>query len=173
MIYISFIIESFLAAILTQACISHKIDTSSGTIGRRYSRSDEIAIPFAITIDFDTLKQPYSVTLRERDTFKQIRAKVTRKCSLCSLQLSITSLSCFHRLMRSQLSFKVFLLVQLLGVNSVPNIQNLLNNKQPKNSNSFKLIGLFFFYSSCYSFNLFLAKSDDFLVFLLLKKKNK
>jgi len=65
-----------LSAILTQAGISHKTDTSSGTIGRRYSRSDEIAIPFAITIDFDTLKQPYTVTLRERDTFKQIRAKV-------------------------------------------------------------------------------------------------
>ena len=67
---------SFLAALLTQAAISHKTDTSSGTIGRRYSRSDEIAIPFAITVDFDTLKQPYTVTLRERDTFKQIRAKV-------------------------------------------------------------------------------------------------
>lgn len=65
-----------LAALLTQASISHKTDTSSGSIGRRYSRSDEIAIPFAITIDFDTLKQPYTVTLRERDTFKQVRAKV-------------------------------------------------------------------------------------------------
>jgi len=65
-----------LAALLTQASISHKTDTSSGTIGRRYARSDEIAIPFAITIDFDTLKQPYTVTLRDRDTFRQIRAKV-------------------------------------------------------------------------------------------------
>ncbi|CAF0851964.1 unnamed protein product [Adineta ricciae] len=65
-----------ISAILIQAGISHKIDTSSGTIGRRYSRSDEIAVPFAITIDFDTLKQPYSVTLRERDTFKQIRVKI-------------------------------------------------------------------------------------------------
>jgi glycyl-tRNA synthetase len=70
------LIKFILAAILTQAGISHKYDTSSGTIGRRYSRSDEIAIPFAITIDFDTLKQPYTVTLRERDTFRQIRAKV-------------------------------------------------------------------------------------------------
>jgi glycyl-tRNA synthetase len=65
-----------IAALLTQATISHKVDTSSGTIGRRYARSDEIAIPFAITIDFDTLKQPYTITLRERETFKQIRAKV-------------------------------------------------------------------------------------------------
>ncbi|CAF2499250.1 unnamed protein product [Rotaria sp. Silwood2] len=65
-----------ISALLTQGGISHKIDTSSGSIGRRYSRSDEIAIPFAITIDFDTLQQPYTVTLRERDTFKQIRAKI-------------------------------------------------------------------------------------------------
>ena len=62
---------------MTQAGISHKTDVSSGTIGRRYSRSDEIAIPFAITIDFDTLKQPYTVTLRERDSLRQIRAKVS------------------------------------------------------------------------------------------------
>lgn len=65
-----------LAQLLTQAGVSHKIDTSSGTIGRRYARSDEIAIPFAITIDFDTLKEPNSVTIRERDSFKQIRAPV-------------------------------------------------------------------------------------------------
>lgn len=71
-----FVFFFHLAALLTQASISHKTDTSSGSIGRRYSRSDEIAIPFAITIDFDTLKQPYTVTLRERDTFKQVRAKV-------------------------------------------------------------------------------------------------
>ncbi|CAF1649759.1 unnamed protein product, partial [Didymodactylos carnosus] len=43
---------------------------------KRYSRSDEIAIPFAVTIDFDSLKQPYTATLRERDSFKQIRLKI-------------------------------------------------------------------------------------------------
>ncbi|CAF1670028.1 unnamed protein product [Rotaria magnacalcarata] len=65
-----------ISALLTQGGISHKIDTSSGSIGRRYSRSDEIAVPFAITIDFDSLKEPFTVTLRDRDTFKQIRAKI-------------------------------------------------------------------------------------------------
>jgi len=65
-----------LSALLTQAGISHKVDDSCGSIGRRYSRSDEIAIPFAITIDFDTLKEPYTATLRERNSFKQIRAKI-------------------------------------------------------------------------------------------------
>ncbi len=64
-----------LADLLTDIGISHKIDTSSGTIGKRYVRCDEIAIPFAITIDFDTLQQ-HSVVLRELDSLKQIRVKV-------------------------------------------------------------------------------------------------
>jgi glycyl-tRNA synthetase len=62
--------------LLTNAGISHKIDDSSGSIGRRYARTDEIAIPYAITIDFDSLKEPHTVTLRERDSMKQIRANV-------------------------------------------------------------------------------------------------
>lgn len=61
---------------LTNAGISHKIDDSSGSIGRRYARTDEIAIPFAITIDFDSLKEPHTVTLRERDSMQQIRVDV-------------------------------------------------------------------------------------------------
>ncbi|KYN13767.1 PREDICTED: glycine--tRNA ligase [Trachymyrmex cornetzi] len=58
---------------LTKADISHKVDDSSGSIGRRYARTDEIAIPFGITIDFDTLKMPHSATLRDRDSMGQVR----------------------------------------------------------------------------------------------------
>lgn len=36
-------------------------------------RTDEIAIPYGITIDFDTLKEPHTVTLRERDSMAQLR----------------------------------------------------------------------------------------------------
>ncbi len=61
---------------MRNAGISHKIDDSGGSIGRRYARTDEIAIPFAITIDFETLKEPSTVTLRERDSMKQVRIKV-------------------------------------------------------------------------------------------------
>lgn len=61
------------ASALTQNEISHKVDSSSGSIGRRYARTDEIAIPYGITIDFDTLKEPQTVTLRERDTMQQVR----------------------------------------------------------------------------------------------------
>lgn len=47
----------------------------SGSIGKRYARADEIGVPFAITVDYDSLKDN-TVTIRERDTKKQIRLKV-------------------------------------------------------------------------------------------------
>jgi len=47
----------------------------SGSVGRRYARADEIGIPFCITIDFDTLKDD-SITIRNRDTTRQIRVKI-------------------------------------------------------------------------------------------------
>lgn len=68
---------NFLAAALTRVDVSHKVDDSSGSIGRRYARTDEIAIPYGITIDFDTLKEPHSVTLRERDLMSQVRIPVS------------------------------------------------------------------------------------------------
>lgn len=67
----------FVAESLTKVDVSHKVDDSSGSIGRRYARTDEIAIPYGITIDFDTLKTPHSVTLRERDSMQQVRISVS------------------------------------------------------------------------------------------------
>ena len=49
----------------------------SGSIGRRYARADEIGIPFCVTVDFDTLKDE-SVTIRDRDTTKQVRMEITK-----------------------------------------------------------------------------------------------
>lgn len=48
---------------------------SSGSIGRRYARADEIGIPFCITIDGDSFKNG-TVTIRDRDTGKQVRAEM-------------------------------------------------------------------------------------------------
>jgi glycyl-tRNA synthetase len=48
----------------------------SGTIGRRYARADEVGVPIAVTIDYDTLKDE-TVTLRDRVTWKQVRTPVT------------------------------------------------------------------------------------------------
>lgn len=62
---------------LTRNGVSHKVDDSSGSIGRRYARTDEIGVAFGITIDFDTVnKTPHTATLRDRDSMRQIRAEV-------------------------------------------------------------------------------------------------
>ena len=47
----------------------------SGNIGKRYRKQDEIGTPKCIVIDFDTL-QDNTVTVRDRDTTKQIRVKI-------------------------------------------------------------------------------------------------
>lgn len=47
-----------------------------GSIGRRYRRQDEIGTLFAITVDFESLKDK-TVTVRERDSMKQIRVKIS------------------------------------------------------------------------------------------------
>ena len=48
----------------------------SGSIGKRYRRSDAIGTPFAITIDDNTLESD-EVTLRDRDTMNQITIKIS------------------------------------------------------------------------------------------------
>ena len=60
--------------VLVQNGISYRIDEID-SIGRRYARTDEIGIPFGITIDDITLKDK-TVTLREIDTMKQIRVPI-------------------------------------------------------------------------------------------------
>lgn len=47
----------------------------AGAIGRRYRRQDEVGTPYGITIDFDTLEND-TVTLRDRDTMKQVRVPI-------------------------------------------------------------------------------------------------
>jgi glycyl-tRNA synthetase len=44
----------------------------SGAIGRRYRRQDEVGTPWCITVDGDTAEQN-SVTIRDRDSLKQVR----------------------------------------------------------------------------------------------------
>ncbi|KAF8537144.1 glycyl-tRNA synthetase [Trichophaea hybrida] len=55
--------------------IANRIDDSSATIGKRYARNDELGTPFGVTVDFQTLKDG-TITLRERDSMKQIRSSV-------------------------------------------------------------------------------------------------
>jgi glycyl-tRNA synthetase len=46
------------------------------SIGRRYRRQDEIGTPFCVTIDFESLEDR-QVTVRERDSMKQIRIPIS------------------------------------------------------------------------------------------------
>lgn len=61
-----------IAASLMEYDLATRVDKSTAALGRRYARSDEIGVPFAITIDFDTLSDG-TVTIRERDSMVQIR----------------------------------------------------------------------------------------------------
>jgi glycyl-tRNA synthetase len=45
---------------------------TSGSIGRRYRRNDEIGTPYAITVDYDTIEQG-TVTIRDRDSMQQVK----------------------------------------------------------------------------------------------------
>lgn len=54
----------------------YKVDyDTSGSIGKRYRRQDEIGTPFCITVDFDSLTDQ-QVTIRDRDSAKQDRIAI-------------------------------------------------------------------------------------------------
>lgn len=56
--------------------VSHRVDDSSGSIGRRYARTDEVGVPYGITVDFDTVSTS-TATLRERDSMAQVRLAIS------------------------------------------------------------------------------------------------
>lgn len=64
----------------------------SASIGKRYLRSAKQGTPFAVTIDFDSLEKN-DVTLRDRDSEKQVRIKIS--------ELRI----CLHKLLNDRISF--------------------------------------------------------------------
>jgi glycyl-tRNA synthetase len=57
--------------------ISNKIDETGASIGKRYARTDELGVPFAITVDSVS-----TVTIRERDSKDQIRVNVDEVASV-------------------------------------------------------------------------------------------
>jgi len=54
---------------------------ASGSIGKRYARMDEIGVPYCATIDHQTLEDD-TVTLRDRDTMKQVRVAAKELCGI-------------------------------------------------------------------------------------------
>ena len=70
---------------LSEQGLQYKVDDSGASIGKRYARSDELGIPFGVTIDFDTLgvgaetdaALAGTATLRDRDSTDQVRVPLT------------------------------------------------------------------------------------------------
>ncbi|KAF2029001.1 glycyl-tRNA synthetase [Setomelanomma holmii] len=58
---------------LQELGISTRVDDSGASIGKRYSRNDELGTPLGITIDFQSVKDN-TFTLRDRDSTEQVRA---------------------------------------------------------------------------------------------------
>jgi len=46
-----------------------------GSIGRRYARADEVGVPLAVAVDYDT-KDRDTLTIRDRDTWRQVSLTV-------------------------------------------------------------------------------------------------
>jgi len=61
-----------IAGDLMDSDIATRVDKSTAALGRRYARADELGVPFAVTVDFQTLADN-TVTLRERDSTRQVR----------------------------------------------------------------------------------------------------
>lgn len=57
------------------------VDDSGATIGKRYSRNDELGIPFAVTVDFQSMEDS-TVTIRERDSMDQKRVHAAQVATL-------------------------------------------------------------------------------------------
>ena len=60
---------------------------TAGAIGRRYRRQDEVGTPFCVTIDFESLEDN-AVTVRERDSMKQERVKISELIQLLSSRIA-------------------------------------------------------------------------------------
>lgn len=68
-----------LSSKLRKMGVSSRVDDSSASIGKRYSRNDELGTPLGVTVDFQSIKDQ-SVTLRDRDTTGQVRDTEDKIC---------------------------------------------------------------------------------------------
>lgn len=65
---------------LRQLGISNRVDDSNASIGKRYSRNDELGTPLGLTVDFQSIKDS-TFTLRDRDSMKQVRSDEDTICN--------------------------------------------------------------------------------------------
>lgn len=92
-------VHAELSARLSEQGASVELDTT-GSIGKRYRRQDEVGTPFCVTVDYDSVGKGKheqdgttstgshvpTVTLRERDTMTQTRMTITELFDVVSLQ---------------------------------------------------------------------------------------
>lgn len=64
---------------------------TSGAVGRRYRRADEIGVPFCITVDFETLHDQ-RVTVRDRDSMQQRRVAISELEGLLHQEIELSDL---------------------------------------------------------------------------------
>ena len=50
---------------------------NTGNIGKGYRRHDEVGTPLCVTVDFQTIEEDDTVTVRDRDTMAQTRIAVS------------------------------------------------------------------------------------------------
>jgi glycyl-tRNA synthetase len=67
-------------------CFTAQYDDAQ-SVGKRYRRQDEIGTPYAVTIDFQSLEDN-AVTIRERDSMKQIRVPIAELTNTLERKLS-------------------------------------------------------------------------------------
>ena len=74
---------------LTSNGISAKLDTTAISIGKRYARTDELGVPFAVTVDHRSITDG-TVTVRERDSCDQVRVPIPRVPELLRVLCAMT-----------------------------------------------------------------------------------
>ncbi len=67
-------LEAFTDKLVEKSAYNEKVyRLSSGSIGKMYRKADEVGIPIAFTVDYQSLKDS-TITVRDRDTMAQFRA---------------------------------------------------------------------------------------------------
>ena len=74
---------------LTSNGISAKLDTTAISIGKRYARTDELGVPFAVTVDHRSVTDG-TVTVRERDSCGQVRVPIPQVPELLRVLCAMT-----------------------------------------------------------------------------------
>ena len=64
---------------------------NTGNIGKAYRRHDEVGTPVCITVDFQTVEEDDTVTVRDRDTMEQVRMAVSELPNMLTQRMQAPS----------------------------------------------------------------------------------